>query len=114
MGSENSKNVKNKDNSSELTSPNIQYMIINHGPQSCKELRFWVDECGSPATGCFSIRQLQLLKAKLNEKEAESQQKKRIFTKRKVFSALCRDRRTKAGTVTASSDLDLDLDSALP
>lgn len=66
MGSRSSKN-RTKDYNVELFAPNINFMRENYGDESVKQI--WVTECGFPSTGSFSIRQLNRLRERLQEKK---------------------------------------------
>ena len=77
MGSVNSKNqTKDKYDNVDLSAPNINYMRVNYGDSSVKQIKIWITECGFPSTGSFSIRQLNQLRERLQEKEKETEDKK--------------------------------------
>ena len=77
MGSVNNKNhTKYKYDNVNLSAPNINYMRVNYGDSSVKQIIIWITECGFLSTGSFSIRQLNQLKERRQEKEKKTEDKK--------------------------------------
>ena len=76
MGS-NSTKGKTTVNPHVMSSPNIRFMITKYGEQSTDHLGIWVQECGFPVTGSFSLTQLEQLKIQLKVKEEISQEKQK-------------------------------------
>lgn len=58
--------AKNEDDVVDLSTTNINYMIVNYGDSSVKQVQIWVTECGFPKGGSFSVRQIILLREKLD------------------------------------------------
>lgn len=56
---------------------NITLMRTNYGENNLRQFNIWVKEFGCPDTGKFSLRQLQLLKEILTQKEQDSETNKK-------------------------------------
>ena len=112
MGSVNSRHqTKDRYDNVDLSAPKINYMRVNYSDSSVKQINIWMTESSFPSTESFSIRQLNQLRERLQEKEQETENKKdksKLITDRKAFSlwmkeAQNRDRRPQAGTGRISS-----------
>lgn len=47
----------------------------------CDQFEVWVTECGFPPKGSFSTKQMEILKAKLEDKERKDEEKYEKMTK---------------------------------
>jgi len=107
-------NGKGSVNTMILNSPNVRYMAINYGQDSVRQVEMWVKECGFPEGGSFSVRQLEFLRARLEQKEKESEKKgkkKKVKIDWVAFNmwkteAEIRDRRSRPKPRETARELD--------